>query len=440
MDNFRMRFVEFVEFNSINPIDSINSKNSKNGLTLIELLVAIGIATILAGVVVFMLKSSLDAYSFGQEEALLQKALDECLEEISSGGFATYGIKDSLEVLSAGSTFITFVPLWVDDSHIPRPEHQHSELVRKNPFILNRPFKPGAALPIGEVRLLDKKAYRPVSITFILSPRKEPQKSDDEVIFNHPIPAGSKIRFVYQPEPTYFPDVAMTIKWGPTQNRILRLYNNISWVIPKYNIPGILLKDLEFKYFDNTNTEILPERPGGAIPFELLPAITAVRLSLKAQTKAKTKEGFTFVNIRNTRTAGVGIIIRGNTRFKIPDSKGIRTFSLANIMGLKGGGVIEIEARPKKGTTWRIRLNLGFENDQHVIERYSIDYPPGRTVYSERINLTTDLPLNFLTLGRNGRYDYDWDKDVSNVVELKGDVELVVTRMDCAGAALFIRP
>ena len=64
----------------------------------------------------------------------------------------------------------------------------------------------------------------------------------------------------------------------------------------------------------------------------------------------------------------------------------------------------------------------------------------GKTVYSEVVNLTLDLPLNFMNLGATGRYDYDYDEDTDNIVNLEGDVELVVTRMDASGAALFIRP
>ena len=45
-----------------------------------------------------------------------------------------------------------------------------------------------------------------------------------------------------------------------------------------------------------------------------------------------------------------------------------------------------------------------------------------------------------MTLGANGRYDYDFDEDVNNVVDLAGEVEIEVTRMDVSGAALFIKP
>jgi type II secretory pathway pseudopilin PulG len=414
-----------------------------SGLTLIELLIAISIATILTGVVVLMLKTSLDSYSFGQQEVLLEKALDDCLDEIAGGGFENNGIKDSLEILNVQPTFITFVPLWVDDSHTLKPEHENTELVTKTPFTLNRPFKAGASLPIAEVSTTDDprrktQDWKLTPITFLLGPHKEPLKPDDQVFLNEPVEPGSKIRFIFQPDATNFPDCAMTIKWQ--QDKIIRTYKGKTDTIPKYNIPGVTLTGFNLQYFDNTNTEVEP-RP------ELIPNITALKVSLKVSlgTKAKhetrtTKNGFIFINIRNSRTAGAGLIIRQGTRIKIPDSKHIRVFSLANVIGIKEGGTIELEARPKKGTTWKICIELGFDDKTPILKRYSVEYPPGRTVYSETINLTTDLPLNFMNLGGSGRYDYDFDKDGNNVVNLEGDVELVVTKMDADGAALFIRP
>jgi len=62
------------------------------------------------------------------------------------------------------------------------------------------------------------------------------------------------------------------------------------------------------------------------------------------------------------------------------------------------------------------------------------------SVYSKTVNLSLALPLNFMNLDTTGRYDYDYDKNTTNVVNVEGDVELVVTKMEVNGAALFIRP
>ncbi len=414
------------------------------GFTLIELLMTISITTILTGVIVLMLKTSLDAYSFSQQEVLLEKALDDCLGEISGGGFESYGVKDPLEILDVTPTSITFVPVWVDDSQLLKPEHEQSDLLNKNPFILNRPFKAGSFLPITEISTIRQaqetkgQRWKTVPITLKPSQLKDPQKPDDQVFLKGPVDPSSKIRIIFHPDATNFPDCAMTIKWE--DNKITRTYQGKTETIPKYNIPGVTLTGFNLQYFDNTNTQVEPKK-------ELISDITAVRISLKVSLGDKTKggtqtdkNGFTFINIRNTRTTGSGLIIRQGTRIKIPDPKHIRVFSLASVTGIKEGAIIELEARPKVGNIWKISIESGFDGKTPILKKYSIDYPSGTTVYAETINLTTDLPLNFMNLGRNSRYGYGFDKDGHHVVDLEGDVELVVTRMDVDGAALFIRP
>jgi len=406
----------------------------KKGITLIELLIALAVTSILVSVVVLALKASLDIYHFVQEDLILQKVLDEVLQETADGDFESYGIRDSLEILSASSDSIVFVPLWIDDTHRakglkPQPEK----------FILNRPFKAGAGLPIGEVEfeINPRPVWKPLPLELLLGEHKNPSKPDDLVISKDPLPAGAKVRFIFHPDATNFPDCTMTIKLD--KDEMTRRYKNETEILPRHNIRGVTLKNIRFQYFDNTNTEILP-LDTGSISKEHIPGITAVKLSLTAAKDKKTKQGSVFVNIRNTRTSGSGLIIRKGTRLKIPDSHRIRTFSLGNIVGIKEGDFIKLEARSQKGRIWKINIELGIKDNLKIIRKYYIDYPAGQTVYSEAINLTTDLPLNFLTLGGVGRYDYDFDEDIGNIVDLEGDVELTVLQMDAAGAALFIRP
>lgn len=403
------------------------------GFTLIELIITIGIATILTGVAIFMLRTSFDSYSYGQKEILLEKILDDCLEEIGGGSFEVSGIKDALEILKVSPTSITFVPLWIDDSH------DTASLNSGKPVTLNRPVKAGSSLPIAEVsgQFAKTQTWKTVPVTFISGPHRDLAEPDDQVFLNNPVDVDSKIRFVFQPDATNFSDCSMTIKW--TGDKIMRIYKGKTGTILRHNMPGVKLTDFKIRYFDNTNTEIKPVK-------ELISNITAVKLNLEAAETgtehklALKKEGFIFVNVRNTRAAGSGLIIQQGTRIKIPDSKNIRVFSLSNVSGIRKAGRIELEARPKKGIIWRVRIALGLDGDTPILRRYSVEYPPGRPLYSETIDLTADLPLNFLTLGGNGRYDYDFDSDSSNVVNLEGDVELVVTRMDATGATLFIRP
>ncbi len=397
------------------------------GLTLLELLIAIGISAILGGTTVFMLRTSLDAYLFTEEEALIQKILSETLNELSGNSYNVPGIKDALEILEAREDSFSFVPLWVDDSH--------RVTSGKRRFILNRPFKPGAALPIAECEIPGEE-HKFLSITFI--PNEEPTKAtlNDIVILNEPLKPNARLRFLFHPDATSFTDVVMKIKWDSNQGCFLRSYKNKTEKIPKYSYKGFKLTGARFQYFDNSNAEI-----STPVPEELIPNISAVRLSLSlTQGNSKAREAVVFINLRNSRAFGKGIVIHQGTRIKIPDSHNIRTFSLGNIIGVKQGDVIQLEAQPTRGKSWRITLELGIKDKLPIIKRYIIDYPPGATVYSETINQTLDLPLNFLTLGGNGRYDYDFDKDVDNIVNLKGDVVLSVEKMGPLGAAIFIRP
>lgn len=411
---------------------------NKKGLTLVELLIAISIASILTGIVVLMLTTGFESYSLGQTEVLLEKTLDESLSKIAFGSFDTYGIKDALEIIEAKTDSITFVPLWTDESHLLKPEHGIANIFSKTPFVLNRPHKPGSPVPIAEI----SSGYGPrrsgrwkeVPIEFVPAKKGDPERLKDKVFLKSPAGSTGRIRFIYHPDTGNFPDTRMTINFE--KNRISSDYKGKKVNIPRYSTPGFGLSKLEFFYYDNFNTEIKGRMPN----------ITAVKINMKAffgteEKTLRTIEGFTFVNLRNTRTGGKGIGIQEGTRIVIPDSSTIRIFSIANISGFKKDDIIELEARPVQGKPWKVRIELDYEGENKpIIEKYVIEYPSGTIVYSENVRMTTDTSLNFMALGHDSRYDYDFDKNADNVVNLKGKIELVVTRMDASGAQLFIRP
>ena len=376
-----------------------------------------------------MLKTSFEIYSVGQSELLFVKALDESLEEITGSGIDNYGIRDALQILSVGPSSITFAPLWVDNTHITTSKHEHSKLAAISPFRLNRPFKAGAPMPLAEI--LTPNGWRSIPVTLVSGKHKNPLSPDDLIFLNYPVTAGRKIRFIYHPDASNFPDTAMTLAWK--DNLITRTYKGKTESIPKYKIPGVKLSDLKFKYFDNTNTKIEPRA-------ELIPNITAVKASLEINFGNQKRNGSNFINLRNTRVVGTGLIIQKGTKLKIPDSSHIRVFSISNIIGVKKGDLIELEARPEKGSAWKIKIELDFDQNTPIIRKYSVEYPSGMPVYSKTVNLSLTLPLNFMNLDTTGRYDYDYDKNTTNVVNVEGDVELVITKMEPNGAALFIRP
>jgi len=405
-----------------------------HGFTLIEMLVAITVSSIFIGVVIFTLKTSLETYYFVQDDVFLQDALNSTLQIVSEGNYEYSGIKDALEILSASSTGITFVPYWTDQTHISRAS-ERGEVG----YLLNRPFKSGASLPIGEVFTSRKNGpvWKQFPLQFITSEVEGKKKTHDKVDFTVPVPIGAKIKFVYHPDVMHCSECVMTIK--KSANNILRIYKNKSNIIPKLIVKPNFT-DVRFQYFDNSNTEIIPDPDTGQIPSKLLTNITAVKFSLKVEASNYSREGSVFINIRNTKSSGSGFIIRKGTQLKIPNSKEIRSFSLVNIVGVKNNGKIILEAVSDQGQSLRFVFTLGLKDDSSIVKKYSVEYPAGQTVYSEAMEISTDFPVNLLGISHTGRYDYDFDGNMENVINMKGNVELTVVEMDADGAALFIRP
>lgn len=419
----------------------LRTKNA--GLTLIELVVVIAVSAVLTGAIALVLKSGVDTYFYSQSEILLEKALDEALDEVGGSGFEGYGIKDALEVLDISPTSITFVPMWVDDSHDTGEKNE-------NTFILNRPLKAGAALPIAEVAegvskqtyLPKEEAWRHIPITFIAPENDGPLELGAKVILNYQVMPANKLRFIFQPDASSYPDCAVTISWQ--DDKIIRRYKADIKTIPAYDVGGVTLSNFNLQYFDSTNTEVIPEK-------ENIPNITAVKVNIvtslpagaKRLLKAKSqisKEGFTFINLRNSRVNGKGMLIHNGSRIKIPDSKNVRMFSIANISGIKEAGVIELEAMPEKGPAWKAIIELGLDGKTPLIKKYSIEYPKGNRIYSQTVELATDAPLNFMNLAPAASYGFAGLKDNKKTIKVQGGVELTVTRMDAKGAMLFIRP
>jgi hypothetical protein len=127
-------------------------------------------------------------------------------------------------------------------------------------------------------------------------------------------------------------------------------------------------------------------------------------------------------------------------RLPVPGSRRIRTLFLSNLTGIDDRDVIQLTAVPARGSDWRITVNFSRTGlTTPKISSYTIEYPSGKTVFSDKPNSNVDMGLNLLSLGPNGMYDYDYDEDTDNIVLLEGDVELKVTKMDISGAALFVR-
>jgi hypothetical protein len=234
------------------------------------------------------------------------------------------------------------------------------------------------------------------------------------------------------------------MSWSPQKSAFIRQYAGKTDIIPPKVYKEFKLSKAAFQYFDNNNTEIIPDSASRGVSQDALSSITAVKVNLYITpaniARGKTRQASSFINLRNTRSFGSGILLRAGTRVKIPDSEHVRTLSIGNIIGIKEGNIIQCQAEGERGGIWKVTLNMGIKDNRPVIKQYTIEYPPGTPVYSEAINLTTDLPLDLLNFGSNGRYGYALHKGVDNAVNLGGNVIFSVTKMDCAGAALFVRP
>src|SRR3990167_1584084 len=83
-----------------------NDKNRGNdkGFTLIELLISIVLIVIISSAVFFAVQGSLDSWSWCRDQLSLQKVLAETMDTVISGSVQSFGLKDSLEIVSAGRT------------------------------------------------------------------------------------------------------------------------------------------------------------------------------------------------------------------------------------------------------------------------------------------------------------------------------------------------
>lgn len=431
----------------------INDKQKRNGLTLIELLAAISVALVIAGVIAAVLKTSFDVYAYTQEQILLEKALDETLDNVTGASMEDYGIKDALELLDISAASITFVPIYVDNSYTPKPEYESKASINRTPFTLGRPVRAGTSMPLAEMMeeslggtIRGAGRWKVIPITFISANPMNPLQPEDTVLFNMPISPAGKVRFIYQPDASAFPDCAMAIRWE--DGKITRKYRGKLQAIPRYDVPGAAFSDFNIQYFDNTNTEVKPTKDN-------IPNVTAVKVNLTAAfsekqsrglkdiTKLKqrpSKTGYAFVNLRNTRTGGAGLLIQRGTRIRLPESAHVRMFSLTNVTGAISGGVIELEARATKSSGWKAIIELGLDGSIPIMKRYTVEYPIGNPVHSESVNLPPGTPLNFMNIGPAASYGSSHSKANPNMIKMSGDVELIITRMDAKGAMLFIRP
>ncbi len=420
------------------------------GFTLIEILLTMVLVGFIVGLLMSLFSVAFDTYTFVSNDLFLQRYLDHVLAVLFDGDYKNNGIRDSLEILSASSHSIVFVPLWIDDTHIT---HGINDIDQT--YTLNRPPKPGAGLPIGEVLVSrgGKSTWEIFPVALIRSDETiNSKESEQKVMFQKEVPPKAKARFTYHPDVSLFQDVVMSFKLE--QGKIVRRYKNDTFILPNNREDGVIFSDFRFQYFDNTNTEVKVSEETGLVPYDQIQIVNGIKVSctailpskikkstsaFDAQDNSLKKEGSIFINLRNNIPGG-GLIIRQGTKLWVPSSEEIRTLSIANITNFKNGDMIKLRFTNDTGRTWQVNMNLAIEKNIEMIKEFTVEYPAGSTIFKKVVNLPIDVSFDLLAFDSTGFYDYDIDDYISDVVNLEGKVQLEVIRMDAAGATIYMRP
>ena len=375
----------------------------------------------------FSLKTALDSWQTTQDQLVGQQVLSQVVAQLTEGLPDTYGLRDALEIIEGFPQHISVVMPWTDDTH-----DVYTGIFT---YTLNKHIKPGTSLPIADVLLPESQHPKVVPIALL-----DQGHSDDypEVQIKTTVPAGSHLRFTFHPDQRKDADVLMTFRYDPSQKAIFVDDKEGSRSISD-NLFGVKITDFALRYFDNTNTEVGSE---GSIDREDILSITGLEIALKAVSRGgHTSEAISFISLRNAHLHSGHLTLKEGTRIPIPNSKEVKALVLTNLTGIENQDTLTLEARPASGKVWRLQLEFAKPagSPTPLIGIYSIEYPSGNKVHSERLNTTAELGLNLLTLGPNGLYDYN-DDDMQDSVILDGKVTLEVAKMDIGGGAIFVRP
>ena len=397
----------------------------RTGFTLVELLMSIAITVVIAGALYFSLGAALESWSFTKDQLALQMVLNEINEDVMVGLADGYGIKDSLEIITAASTRIEYVPLWVDDTHISETRNQE--------FVLNRKYKAGTGRLVTDVFFPEAETSRIVRAA--IKDEKDSQVSRIRLL--EAVPTGSSLRFVYHPDATVSPDAIKAVWWVNEDKAIYSEYND-ELVEISDNPFGVEITGFTLKYFDNANNLITES---GHVDSRDIVAATGVELHLEARLNNYKKSLLSFMSMRNAPMRSGHIVLKKDMRVPVPDSNTIHTLLIDNIYGVDNEDVLEIEAVPRSGKRWLIKIVFGRAGfSEPVIKRYTVEYPPGQKRLTLYPGTAAGLGLDLMMIDPSGRYDYDDDEDIDDVVLLEEDVTLIVREMDIDDAGMFIRP
>lgn len=402
-------------------------KSASRGFTLIELIIAIAISTLITAALYFSLKTALESWDFSQDQLLLQQVSSRVMEELVEGLPGTYGLRDALEVVDGAPAQVVTVMPWTDDTH--------DVYTGITTYTLNKHIKPGTNLPISEALLPASNEYKTVPVSLV-----DTGKSEDytQLKLDMAVPSGSRLRFTFYPDYKRDADVLETFRYDSEAQGIF--IDDKDGARQVYKNPfGIKITDFKLRYFDNTNTELGSE---GSLSTSDIPVITGIEISFKAQSRnGNTRQTVTFVSLRNAPMHSGNLALKEGARFPAPNSKEVRAFALNNLSGIDDKDSLILEAKPESGGPWVLKVRFSKASDlaNPLIESYSIEYPAGNQVFSTNPRISAGFGLNLLSLGYNGLYDYGFN-DVPGEIVLNGKVTLEVRKMDIGGASIFVRP
>lgn len=395
--------------------------------TLIELVIAIAVSTMIAAALYFSLKTAFDSWDIAQDRLILQQVSSRLIEDLSEGAQGEYGLRDCLEVVDGSSDYLSVVMPWTDDTH--------DVYTGIYTYSLNKHLLPGASGPLAEGLLPGQTSYRVIPVRLV-----DPGKTEDypQVFVREYIPAGTRLRFTFHPNYKQDGDVVTTYRYDSDAQAVFvedsEGRRNIS-----ANPYGVKISEFQFSYFDNTNTEL---GHNGSISNNEIPYATAVEINFAATSRSKTtRHAKSFISMRNAQWKSGNIILKEGMRIPIPNSENIKALTLTNLWGIDNKQVLVLEAKSSTHKSWVLTVNFSKASSlsSPLIETYTIEYPEGNKVYTDSPHTPVEANLNLLNLGPAGMYDYDNDQ-VNDVVDLDGDVELEVKRMDITGAAIFVKP
>jgi len=398
-------------------------RESSRGFTLLELIIALSVSVMIASVLYFSLKTALESWAVSQDQLILQQVSSRIMEELVEGPLGGNGLRDVLEVVDCSPVMAVTVMPWTDDTH------DVSSGI--SVYTLNKHIKPGTNAPIAEALLPEANEYKVVPVTLI-----EEGKSEDypRAGLDISLPAGSRLRFTYYPDYKNDVDVLTTFRYDPEEQGIF--VEDEDGTRELYANPfGVKITEFRMRFFDSGNNEL--EADGDDVS-----AVTGIEVTFRARSVNGTeRETITFVSLRNAPMHSGIVPVKEGMRFAIPDSKEIRALSLCNLSGIDNGDSIILEARSEHSRTWRLKVQFSKLSSagKPIIESYTVEYPSGNKVFSERPRIPAEFGLNLLNLGPNGLYDYGFN-DIDGEILLTEEVTLEVDKMDIGGAAIFVRP